>query len=68
MVTRITFRSEIFVEGKDLKEIKHKFENLPIYDIDIQDKGMYDYGFCEYISIEDVDNGYEDLINEYERV
>lgn len=66
---RITFRSEIFIEGEDMKDVKKKFEALPFYDVDFVDgKNVYDYGFCEIVSIEDANNGYEDLMAEYSEV
>lgn len=64
MTVRITFRSEIFIEGKNLKEIRNKFENLPLYDIDFEDDKVSDYGYCELVSVEDADSN-EDLENEY---
>ena len=64
MTVRITFRSEIFIEGKNLKEIRNKFENLPLYDIDFKDANVSDYGYCELVSVEDADSN-EDLENEY---
>jgi hypothetical protein len=64
MTARITFRSEIFIEGKNLKEIRDKFETLPFYDIDFNDDKVYDYGYCEYISVENADS-YKDIMNEY---
>lgn len=64
MTVRITFRSEIFIEGKNLKEIRNKFENLPLYDIDFEDDKVSDYDYCELVSVEDADSN-EDLENEY---
>ncbi len=64
MTARITFRSEIFIEDKNLKEIRDKFETLPFYDIDFKDDKVYDYGYCECISVEDADT-YNDIMDEY---
>jgi hypothetical protein len=64
MTVRITFRSEIFIEGKNLKEIRNKFENLPFYDIDFEDDKVSGYGYFELVSVEDADSD-EDLENEY---
>lgn len=61
MTVRVTFRSEIFIEGNSLKEIREKFESLPFYDINFKDKKVYDYGFCEVVSIEDADT-YEEIL------
>lgn len=64
MTVRITFRNEIYIEGENLKEIRNKFENLPLYDIDFKDDKVSDYGYCELVSVEDADSN-EDLENEY---
>jgi len=31
MTARITFRGEIFIDGKDKEDIQHKFESLEIF-------------------------------------
>lgn len=65
MIARITFRSEIYLEGDTLSEIRDKFENFPFYDIkDINGKDVYDYGFCEIVSVED-GNTYNDIMNQW---
>ena len=66
MVARITFRSEIFIEGETLAEIRDKFESIPIYALkDVNGKDIYDYGFCELISVEDTDT-YDDIMNQWD--
>lgn len=57
MEVRITFRSEVYLEGKDLEEIKSKFEQMDLNN----DSGME---FVELVSVEDA-NTYEDLTHEY---
>ena len=50
MEVRITFRSEIYIEGDNLKDIKEKWESLPLYS---QDAEKADADFIELISVED---------------
>ena len=65
MTVRISFRSEIYLEGKTLAEIRDKFENLPFYEIkDVNGKDVYDYGFCELVTVEDADT-YKDIFTEW---
>ena len=66
MIVRITFRSEIFLDGNNLAEIRDKFEELPLYDIrDSNGKDVFDYGFCELVSVEDMENSYKDIMHEW---
>ena len=62
MLVRITFRSECYVEGDDMAEIRDKFENAGIYSVDFL-KNL-DGGFVETMTVEDADT-YEDKISEY---
>ena len=67
MTVRVTFRSEIFLDGDSLAEIRNKFEELPLYDIkDSNGKDVFDYGFCELVSVEDVENSYKDIMHEWD--
>ena len=52
MEVRITFRSEIYIEGDNLKDIKEKWESIPLYS---QDAEKADADFIELISVEDAD-------------
>ena len=52
MEVRITFRSEIYIEGNNLKDIKEKWESLPLYS---QDAEKADADFIELMSVEDAD-------------
>lgn len=63
MKARITFRSEVFIEGKDIDEIRNKWENMQIFSSDAIDN--YDADLVEVVSVEDADT-YEniDLENE----
>lgn len=53
MEVRITYRSEIYIKGDSLKEIKQKWEGLNIDPVDREDPSVTDYGFIEIISVED---------------
>jgi hypothetical protein len=64
MTARITFRSEIFIEGKNMKEIRDKFGTLILYDIDFNDDKVYGYGYCGCVSVEDAEN-HNDIMNDY---
>ena len=62
MEVRITFRSEVFIKGDNMKEIKEKFEELPLYSADALEDASAD--FCEVVSVEDAET-HEDLENEF---
>lgn len=64
MEVRITYRSEIYLEGENLEEIKQKFESLNLDPIDKDDDSVSDYGFIEITTVEDADT-YEDYFNEF---
>lgn len=59
MEVRITFRSEVFIEGKDLAEIKRKWEEL-----DLNNNSCME--FVELCSVEDADT-YEDIETEFRK-
>ena len=64
MEVRFTFRSEVFINGKDLKEIKEKWEELNLFSDDAK-ANCADY--VEMSSIERTDdNSYTDLENEFD--
>lgn len=62
MEARITYRMEVYIEGKDLKEIKNKWLDLDLTPkfTDVAPEGVGDGGFVELVSCEDADT-YEDL-------
>lgn len=62
MTARITFRSEVFITGKSLKEIKEKFSNLPIFSADALEKANAD--FIEVVSVTDENS--KDLLGEFQ--
>lgn len=62
MLVRITFRSECYVEGDDMAEIRDRFENAGIYSVDFLER--LDGDFVETMTIEDAET-YEDKSHEY---
>lgn len=59
---RITFRSEIYISGKDYGEIKNKWEELPLFSVDALE--TYNAEYIEMCSVEKVDDGsYDDVMN-----
>lgn len=56
MRVRITFRSEIYLEGDSLEEIRNKWENTDLYSEDALKHGA---DFVELVSADDVDTGEE---------
>ena len=59
MKVRITYRNEVFIEGKDMKEIAEAFDNM-----NVVPEGS---DFVEVCSVEDAET-YEDLMNEFDEV
>ena len=58
---RVTFRSEVYIKGKTMEEIKNKWDELPLFSVDALDN---DVDVCELISAERVDDGsYDDVMN-----
>lgn len=62
MEARITFRSEIYIEGKDISDIEDKFQNIPLFSADAIEK--YGAEFIEVVSVEDADSN-KDLTNKW---
>lgn len=59
---RITFRSEIYISGKTMEEIKNKWEELPLFSADALE--TYNAEYIEMCSVEKVDDGsYDDVMN-----
>lgn len=52
MELRITFRSEVFLQGKDMKDIAKKFQDMDFYSDEAHKKGI---SFVEVSSVEDSD-------------
>ena len=63
MEVRITFRSELLLEGNSMEEIKDKWEYLPIFSADALED--CEAQVLEVVSVEDA-NTYEDLKDQFE--
>lgn len=61
MEVRITFRSEIFLDGKDMKEIVEKWENIRLFSGEAVAEGA---DFIEVDTVEDVDT-FDDVFDEF---
>ena len=59
MKVRITYRNEVFIEGKDMNEIKKLWDEM-----NVVPNGS---DFVEVSSVEDADT-FEDLMNEFDKV
>jgi len=64
MEARITYRSEVYIKGNSLEEIKEKWESINLDNVE-NEKDVTDYGFIDVISIEDA-NSYEDLMPKFD--
>ena len=58
---RITFKSEVYIRGKDYGEIMEKFQSLPIFSCEALDN---DADFCDLIAAERVDDDTWDDVTE----
>ena len=57
---RVTFRSEVYIKGKTMEEIKEKWEELPLFSADALDHSA---DICEMVTAERVDDdSYDDVI------
>lgn len=63
MEVRITYRSEIYIQGDTLEDIKKTWENIILDDVG-HEENVTDYGFVELMSVEDA-NSYEDLTSKF---
>lgn len=52
MTARITFRSEIYISGDSIREIREKWEAMPIFCVDALDEGAE---IIEVCSVEDAE-------------
>ena len=64
MRVRIKFDADLVIEGKDMKEVCHNWESLPLFTKDAMKCGVE---FGEIILIEDAET-YDDLSDEYNNV
>ena len=62
MEARITYRYEIYIEGKDLNDIRRKWYDIDLTPkfVDVAPEGVEDGGFIELVSAEDADT-WQDL-------
>lgn len=60
---RITFRSEVYIEGEDMAEVKANWENLPLFSAD-----ALEYAYPEVLDVQTVEDAetYQDLKNEFD--
>ncbi len=61
---RITFRSEVYLSGKTLQEIKNKWEELPLYSADALECANAD--FVEVVSVEGA-YSHKDMMSEWKK-
>ena len=58
---RVTFRSEVYIKGKTMEEIKNKWEEFSLFSVDALDQSA---DICELVTAERVDDGsYDDVID-----
>lgn len=65
MRVRITFRSEIYIEGDNIQDVAEKFQAMPLFSADALEEGFAEY--IELVTIEDDESG-KDLKHEYNSV
>ncbi|MDD6017227.1 MAG: hypothetical protein PUC18_13300 [Prevotellaceae bacterium] len=65
MTARITFRSEIYIEGKNLEDVISKFEDMPLFSANALEEGHAEY--LELVSIEDADTD-TDIMQQYNQL
>ena len=53
MTARITFRSEMYIEGNSIEEIMEKFDSFPIFSVDALEDASAEY--IELVSVEDAE-------------
>ena len=59
---RVTFRSEVYIKGKTMEEIKNKWKELPLFSADALE--TYNAEYIEMCSAERVDDdSYDDVID-----
>lgn len=62
---RITFRSEVYLSGKTMQEIKDKWEALPLYSAEALEKASAD--FVEVVSVEEA-YCHKDMMSEWKKI
>ena len=61
MVVRFKFDADLYIEGEDMREIRNKFESIPLFSNEAIKCGVE---FGELFLVEDGDTN-EDLMKEY---
>ena len=65
MIARITFRSEVYVEGDNAEDIARKWESMQLYSTEAN-KGMASP--IEFVELDRVeDENYNDITDEFKR-
>ena len=65
MVARITFRSEVYVEGDNIEDIARKWEGMKFYSGRVN-QGMVSLLPTESVELDKVeDEGYNDITSEF---
>lgn len=64
MVVRFKFDADLYIEGDDMREIRNKFESIPLFSNEAIKCGAE---FGELFLVEDGDTN-EDLMKEYNNV
>jgi len=67
MIARITFRSEVYVEGDNIEDIARKWEGMELYSAEAN-KGMVSLSPAEFVELDKVeDENYNDITDEFKR-
>ena len=64
MEVRFKFSADVYISGKDMTEIKQKFEDMPLFSADALEEGSAE--FSELLLVENADT-YEDLMSDYNK-
>ena len=62
MRVRFKFSADIYIDGKDMSEVREKFETIPLFSADALEDGYAE--FNELLLVEDADTN-EDLMENY---
>jgi hypothetical protein len=62
MELRIKFSAEVVISGDNIDEIRSKWENMPLFSEEADEK--YGADFCEVLLVDDED--FNDLTHEFE--
>ena len=62
MELRIKFSADVLISGEDINEIREKWESMPLFSEEAEEK--YSADFCEVLLVDDED--FNDLTHEFE--